>query len=228
MGTLRLTKQLTARLTFLGVLVAGQNAVAADTDDAPVPEEPKSEILDVALGEDGMLIGRVVDAQGRLIVGAPVLVRHKGRSIAAAMTSETGIWQVSGLHGGLHQIVVPQGQTTARFWTAEAAPPTASPDVVTVSTGPVIRGQNSGVAYVEGEPSYLEGDSTPFYGGRLVYTGHGQALWHAPPVNGGFGMLDIFALGSVGATVGALVIAIDNGNDLDKIEDQLANIPQSP
>ena len=53
----------------------------------------------------------------------------------------------------------------------------------------------------------------------------GQECDDCAPTSG-FGMLDVITLATVGASVGALVISIDNNNKLDKIQGQI--VPASP
>jgi hypothetical protein len=102
---------------------------------------PASGVADVALQEDGVIRGRVLHSDGRPIDGSRVVIK-KGERIAAAVISEAnGQFQVKGLASGVYQIETPTGYGTYRFWTKDAAPPSAMTHALLVSKEPVLRGQ---------------------------------------------------------------------------------------
>jgi hypothetical protein len=111
-----------------------------------VPEKKMApaapQVLDVALGGGGLLQGTVVDSQGAAMKAVPVSVWFDNQQVVSTMSDENGRFSVSGLRGGVHQVVAAQGASVYRLWTAEAAPPSAKPGAVIVPGETVIRGQN--------------------------------------------------------------------------------------
>lgn len=93
---------------------------------------------DVALGEGGMFRGRVVDAHGIAIDGAPVSVRRSGKVVATTVSDRDGDFRVTNLRGGTYQVVAAQSEGTYRAWAPDTAPPSAAPEVVMVSQPEVI------------------------------------------------------------------------------------------
>jgi hypothetical protein len=56
------------------------------------------------------------------------------------VTDESGVFVGENLHGGVHEVVTPNGAGTYRLWTQGAAPPIAQPQMNVVNA-PVVRGQ---------------------------------------------------------------------------------------
>jgi hypothetical protein len=110
---------------------------------SPVAAAPASHQVpaDVALAEGGVLSGQVVDAQGAAIPQAPVALISEGREVIRLAAAEDGTFAVSGLQGGVYELATPGQHNVYRVWTAQTAPPAASPGVMLVSGGEVVRGQ---------------------------------------------------------------------------------------
>jgi hypothetical protein len=99
---------------------------------------------DVRLEDGGRLITRIVDAQGKPVANAEVLVQFRGRSVARTLSDENGYARFSGLRSGAHTIVSPASEKQVRLWTAATAPPDARDISVVVSDLTVMRGQFGG------------------------------------------------------------------------------------
>ena len=134
-------------MACLGVMVP--SAVRAEALRATTPNDaPRSvqatpattAVHDVALGAGGTLTGRVVDADGNAAIRVPVTIHHQGVQVAQCVTDENGAFVTENLHGGVHDVVTPNGVGTYRLWTQNVAPPVAQPQMQVVNA-PVYRGQ---------------------------------------------------------------------------------------
>ena len=125
------------------LIAAEQVANEADTRSRAhrVPSPPQQSSSDIVLAEGGVLVGRVVDAQGQPIPMAPVSLRTSGKEIARPHTDQDGRFKVSSLKGGIYEVVSPGHQDMYRFWAPRTAPPAAQQGITLVSHGDVIRGQ---------------------------------------------------------------------------------------
>lgn len=99
-------------------------------------------ISDVRLHEGGTLLGQVVDAQGIAAANKPVAVHAHNRVVGSAVTDKHGHFVVSGLQGGVYQVVAGSDGTGAyRLWVNKTAPPVAKPAALIVCGDQVVRGQ---------------------------------------------------------------------------------------
>jgi hypothetical protein len=130
MKTGRIIRGVVVSLAALGVCLP---QVAFAMELAPAPA-----VVDVALGEGGVLHGQVVNLQGAGIAGTPVTVKAQDHTVAATTTTANGTFGVKGLRGGVYQVATVQGQGVYRLWTAGTAPPAA---------------QNTAVVYSQNVPS---------------------------------------------------------------------------
>lgn len=127
-----------------GILIPMSASAAEPAPRATKPAAPRSIVSDVTLTEKGSLAGKVVDGQGRPLDGAKVVVRQGNRDVAKTMTDKTGSFSVPNVKGGVYQIAAGEGTGTYRVWTANAAPPSAKPGALVVSSKEVVRGQIGG------------------------------------------------------------------------------------
>jgi hypothetical protein len=116
---------------------------AADASQSPVQASPEETptILDVSLGEGGILSGQVLNADGGPMARAIVTVRSSGSDVASAVTDRQGYFAFHGLQGGVYEVNSAGSSGVFRLWTADASPPLANKDVLIVADGPVNRGQ---------------------------------------------------------------------------------------
>ena len=101
-------------------------------------------ISDIRLASGGLLEGRLVDSQAQPVENALVTILHDRLEIARAKTDANGAFQVGGLRGGVHQIAGPSGTATCRLWQAGMAPPSARSSAIIITSGPLVRGQQTG------------------------------------------------------------------------------------
>ena len=115
-------------------------------------------VRDVALEPGGILRGQVVQPDGTPVTGARVTLRSANQTVAATSTNERGEFVVSGLRGGVYQIVLGDMQRTIRAWSANTAPATARSGVLLVRSVSVVRGQAGGVfSGILGSPLAMAG-----------------------------------------------------------------------
>jgi hypothetical protein len=163
----------------------------------------KGIIKDIQMSADGTLYGLVAASEGRPVSDAVVQLRYQGSPVAAAKCNAEGRFAISGVRGGAHEVVIGALRTPVRLWASGTAPKGAKPVLVIVSKQTVVRGQD----YDEnGNPIYCKGN----------IVGGGPT---------GFGLLDVITLGTLGLGGGALAVALDNQNEIDKLK---AAIPASP
>ncbi len=101
----------------------------------------RSSTLDVVLTADRSLQGQLVDPNGAPISGSQVRLLSRGRTVAVAETGPQGEFQMRSVRGGVHQLVTDRGVAMLRCWTPETAPPSALKEVMLVSDGKTLRGQ---------------------------------------------------------------------------------------
>lgn len=105
--------------------------------------------VDVALQNGGVLLGQVVDPQGRALAGVPVSLRYQDQDIATTKTGDEGYFAISGVpHGGVYQIAAGEGHGVFRLWTPGAAPPTVQPGALVVAGSNTTRAQYNGFSGV--------------------------------------------------------------------------------
>ncbi|MEJ7591965.1 MAG: hypothetical protein WKF77_10480 [Planctomycetaceae bacterium] len=96
---------------------------------------------DYLLGQEGVLIGSVLNHSGLPASGLPVQVLHKDQIIATAVSDEKGEFAVQGLRNGQHTVKLGASQQSVRFWSNTAAPPAALSRMAIVVDEEVVRGQ---------------------------------------------------------------------------------------
>jgi hypothetical protein len=125
-----------AALSCLGMLLSPMTMAAAPLA-APSPTAPS----DVALGDGGILVGQVVDAQGVAVAMARVTLADHKQEIAQVRADQEGKFAVPGLRGGVYRISSRGQDAMYRLWAPRTAPPVAQQGVILVVGGDVIRGQ---------------------------------------------------------------------------------------
>lgn len=128
----------------LGLFCAAGPSFAEDRPLNPFLDDaagPQRTVIDVALQEDGVIRGRVVEADGTPLDGSRVVLRQSDRIVAEVITDARGEFAAKGLASGVYEIQTPTGSGTYRFWRQGDAPPSASTTALVVSQQPMLRGQ---------------------------------------------------------------------------------------
>lgn len=112
---------------------------------AAVPDAPQAApVTDVALRPGGLLVGQVVDPQGRPLGNIPVALNERTRPIAQAKTDACGYFAIAGLRGGVYQAVAADTPGAYRLWTPGTAPPSAQQGALLIAGQTTVRGQCCG------------------------------------------------------------------------------------
>jgi hypothetical protein len=114
---------------------------AAPLGTAISPSIPS--LVDIALGDSGLLEGQVSDTSGTPLSDRSVVLFHHGIEIARTTTNGQGRFTISGVRGGTHRLVSGENSRFVRTWTKEAAPPAAK-SAAALIVGPAVRGQIGG------------------------------------------------------------------------------------
>jgi len=121
------------------LMVAGlggpQPAPAATQAD----QEPL--VVDVVLGDGGVMVGQVVDGQGQPLAGSDVSLFVAGRPIGTAKSDRRGLFAFRGLQGGVYHLAAAGGQAIYRAWVSGTAPPNARRAALVVAGEDLARGQ---------------------------------------------------------------------------------------
>jgi len=131
---MRKTAQLATCLAVIMMLIPTGGLQAEE-----VGTQVKSTATDVIL-TNGTLTGQYVTTAGLPLDGAPVTVRKGGEQIATTTTNDKGIFQVTGLKGGVYEVSAAEGSQVVRTWEANIAPPNAK-KFSTIVAGQTVRGQ---------------------------------------------------------------------------------------
>ncbi|QDU78712.1 hypothetical protein Pla110_04160 [Polystyrenella longa] len=143
MKGLRFLKEAAYGLACLGLLVP-QAGVSAATPKQEVKAErfmngPTA--VDVVLGKDGTVIGKVVDGQGKLVEGAAVTITKGEKEVVKTVSNAKGLFGARNMTAGTYKITAGQGSRQFRLWSAQTAPPKAMAKAILVSDNQIVRGQ---------------------------------------------------------------------------------------
>lgn len=128
---------------FAGTLVAIAmvGLGVSSTAFAASPETEKPHVIDVALGEGGVLLGQVVNTQGVSEANTPVKLFDGEKELAVSKTDDNGYFAFRGLRGGMYQLSAAEGTGVYRLWAPRTAPPSANKGALLVAGEDLARGQ---------------------------------------------------------------------------------------
>ena len=127
-------KRLVVSVAVLGICLPQPLLASTPAKQSPV-------VVDVALGQGGVLLGQVVDPNGAVKANVPVSLRLGDRELAKARTDNNGYFAFSGLRGGVYMVAAAKGVAAYRVWAERTAPPTAQKGALVVSGQDLMRGQ---------------------------------------------------------------------------------------
>jgi hypothetical protein len=104
-------------------------------------DQPAPAVVDVTLRDGGVLIGKVINANGVAQTQIPVSLKSDGKELVTTTTNQEGYFAVKGLRGGVHQVVTTEGQGVYRLWAVGTAPAGAKEGALVITGNPVVRGQ---------------------------------------------------------------------------------------
>lgn len=172
---------LAAAVALAPCLASAETAVVAQPQAQPA--QPLA--IDVALHDEGLLIGQLVGATGKPAADAKVCLTLADGRKAEAKTNADGGFAFKNVRG-VARLESDKTAILVRSWTREAAPPSAAPAVLLVEGGEVARGQR--------------------YAGPVANNtiSHSKRLFANP----------LFVAGVIGTAV-AIPVAIHNSDDDD-------------
>ncbi|MEX2093512.1 MAG: carboxypeptidase-like regulatory domain-containing protein [Pirellulales bacterium] len=125
-----------AALASIGLCLPIAPAAAKEIVPAKAPI-----IRDVELAVGGLLVGRLLDANGRPLDNADISIQSGSKTLASTRTDAEGVFAVSNLRGGVHQITTADNVQLCRLWAHGTAPPRTAKSIDVVSGSDVVRGQ---------------------------------------------------------------------------------------
>jgi hypothetical protein len=132
------------------------------------PAAVGTQLFDVVLTADGVLLGQVLDPQARPRALVPVSIYASGREIGRGVTDNNGYFAFRGLTGGTYQLAAVGGVSTYRVWSRGAAPATAQPGVLVVAGQDLSRGQLGWARFWLSHPYVLGGLAGAAIGGGIA------------------------------------------------------------
>lgn len=141
MKTSKTLRAIIVALTCLGVCIP-HPSIAQDVvmvDGIPVSQK----IEDLSL-QNGLLVGGLVDQNGKGVEDAPVVIGQNGKPVADVRTDAEGRFAVKGLTPGVYQVVSHGGLTTYRVWEEGKAPAEAKRGVIHTVDAKIARGAHKG------------------------------------------------------------------------------------
>jgi hypothetical protein len=180
----------TAGVTTVALVLQPQLLVAGESTAVLAPTKIVTGVQnvqtpkDIVLKDKGVLVGRIVNAQGRPVANSPVSLQAAGRKVVRVVSDNQGRFKATGLNGGVYHVASTGHQGAYRLWAPRTAPPTAAKGLSIVSQPvDVVRGQ------------YGSGSTNPF-------STAGQWIAEHP----------IITAGVVAAAI-AIPIALDDDDD---------------
>jgi hypothetical protein len=96
---------------------------------------------DVALNEDGVLFGKLIDIHGQPVVGGTLAIRHRQVVIDRATSDQNGTFKLDVHKTGAFVLTVNGTAISCRCWEAAIAPPSARGDLILLTPEKTVRGQ---------------------------------------------------------------------------------------
>ena len=137
----RMPRTLTTVAICLGLAIPGDLVRAAEPTDTIHFTAATTTVVDVQLGEGGVLKGRVVDAQGVAAARVSVVVQQAGENLAKTETDQQGDFAIRGLRGAVYHVVAESSGRVIRAWAPQTAPPAAHDRVLVVVGQDLVLGQ---------------------------------------------------------------------------------------
>lgn len=146
-------------LAGLGMILPAPVLHAASTAEnaAPGMTGPTLEVIDIELRKGGLLLGQVVEADGKPVAETTVSLRRLGSEVATTVTDRSGYFFVKGLRGGSYEITTDRTRGIYRLWAPNTSPPGAQRGALIVVGGRQVRGQQGPIWYWLGNPWVIAG-----------------------------------------------------------------------
>lgn len=146
-------------LACLGMVIP-QGAIAAEQQAQKTVKAPV--VTNVALDAAGIFQGQLINAEGKALDGAKVVVRSNGKVVAQSMTDAKGAFKVANLKAGVYEVSAGQASAVYQVWPTKTAPPSANKQALLISGKQVVRGQLGGLDVVTVSLIAISGTSLGF------------------------------------------------------------------
>jgi len=140
MKTSKTFRAIIVALTCTGVCLPHRSIAAETMIVEGIPVSKKVEDLSL---QNGLLVGGLVDASGRGVENAPVVIAQQGKPVLEMKTDSEGRFAAAGLKPGVYQVVSHGGLNNYRVWEEGSAPATAKKGVIHRVDPEVARGGSS-------------------------------------------------------------------------------------
>lgn len=131
-----------AGLATVGLALPPSAAMASEgTARAKTVSAPKPVVRDVALSVAGELRGQLLTPAGVSAAGQTVSLVQGERVVSRAETNDAGEFGFRSVKPGVYALGADGRFQACRVWSKDAAPPSATTDVVLVNGDEVVRGQ---------------------------------------------------------------------------------------
>jgi len=132
------------------------------------PSDMQVPIVDVALGQHGVLFGQLVDSQGRQLPKTEIQLSNR-LGQWSTYTDDQGNFRFDGLAGSTYQVQAAGQTKIVRAWAEGTAPPRAVQGLLLVQDSSVVRGQHCGSPVCGSMVRYAKHPlANPFIFGGLV------------------------------------------------------------
>jgi len=110
-------------------------------------EQSRPAVSDVALQENGVLRGQVLNTTGIPQSKSQVVLVKNGKVLAATTTDANGEFAVASVTPGIYQIESAHAGGVYRVWAPNSAPPAAKKGLLMVGDSNVVRGKDGKGGY---------------------------------------------------------------------------------
>lgn len=117
---------------------AGAQEIGMPAANSGAGSGSNSTTIDVALHEAGVLLGRLVDANGATLKSVPVSLHTPHVGTITTETDQNGRFAFAGVPGGAYRLSAQQSVLMIRAWQQGTAPPSATTEIELVYE-PIVR-----------------------------------------------------------------------------------------
>jgi len=135
--------------TFFGLLsflLQFQIVSGAEAWNKSITEDvfQRSQVVDIALQGDGVLVGQSLSANGMPRLAASITLVQDSKLVAETRANPDGEFSIAGLRGGVYELRTDKTSRMVRLWSPRSAPPSAVDAAILIDGDEVIRGQFGG------------------------------------------------------------------------------------
>ena len=147
------SSRIAAAMALLGIMTAPLDAVAEGVKGTQVLRE---RISDVAMDEHQIVRGQILDVVNKPVPNAEIEAFLGAKRVARMTSDARGEFRWKCSSGGTYHLLTNGQVTTVRIWTAAAAPPQSTNQILLVH-GQVVRGQSGTFPYTQVNPWVVAG-----------------------------------------------------------------------